>query len=174
MNTGFSGCEMSRVTELPKTIFGRFRDGLQVRRSTREDLPAVLSLLGQMHEDEVPVRTAEDLAATFEEMLASPARALLVAVLDDTAVGTLDLFVMANLTRGGRPWAGIENMVVDAAHRQQGIGGALMEVAIDAAREVGCYKVQLISHEKRDAAHMLYKRAGFDAPVTGYRRYLDP
>jgi len=79
---------------------------------------------------------------------------------------------MENLTRGGRPWAGIENLVVDAESRREGIASALIQTALDLAREVGCYKVQLVSHERRSAAHDLYRRAGFEVPVRGYRRYL--
>ena len=45
-------------------------------------------------------------------------------------------------------------------------------VAVDTALEAGCYKVQLVSHHKRDAAHVLYSHTGFTAPVRGYRRYL--
>lgn len=98
---------------------------------------------------------------------------LQIASRDGAIVGTLDLFVMANLTRNGRHWAGIENVVVDVAHRPQGIGGALMGVAADIARTAGCYKLQLVSHRKRDAAHTLYTHTGFTAPVRGYRRYLE-
>lgn len=160
------------MIELPRSISRRFDDGREVRRATLRDLPAVLTLLSQMHENDAPLRPDQETAATFAEILALPARAILVAVRDGVVVGTLDLFVMANLTRGGRPWAGIENIVVDAEHRQQRIGLALMKVALDAAEETGCYKVQLVSHDRRDAAHTLYTRAEFDAPVQGYRRYL--
>jgi GNAT superfamily N-acetyltransferase len=159
------------MVELPHKIQRGFDGGLVVRRSVASDLPGLLALLLQLHEDETPP-DGEELTSTFAEILSSPTRAILVACRDHAIVGTLDLFAMANLTRGGRPWAGIENLIVEVAHRRQGVGRALVDVAVDAALEAGCYKVQLISHHKRDAAHVLYSHTGFTAPVRGYRRYL--
>jgi predicted N-acetyltransferase YhbS len=160
------------VIELPPNISRHFDDGLVVRRAVADDLPDVLAVLSQLHEDDAPPLVGEDLISTFAEILSSRTRAVLVASRDGAIVGTVDLFVMGNLTRGGRPWAGIENLVVDVACRQQGIGRALVAVAVDIARDAGCYKVQLVSHHKRDAAHVLYSHTGFTAPVRGYRRYL--
>jgi GNAT superfamily N-acetyltransferase len=159
------------MTDLPESITRRIGKDLEVRRAIPEDLPAVLRLLSQMHDAPASADT-ESLQRTFKEILASPSRALLVAIHDAEVLGTLDLFVMANLTRGGRPWAGIENLVVDVDHRREGTASALVQTAVDIASEVGCYKVQLVSHERRGAAHDLYRRAGFEAPVRGYRRYL--
>jgi GNAT superfamily N-acetyltransferase len=163
----------SRKTTLSDDISRRTDHGLEVRRATERDLPGILLLLSQMHDDEPPLQRTDELNEIFAEILRCFERAILVAVRDDAVLGTLDLFVVANLTRGGRPWAGVENVVVDEAHRGQGIGRLLLDVAVDAARSSGCYKLQLVSHTKRDAAHALYRSAGFDAPVSGYRRYLD-
>jgi GNAT superfamily N-acetyltransferase len=158
------------MIQLPRNFSRPDSKGLEIRCARRGDFPAVLSILSQMHEeaslDEGPSETA------FYEILESPSRVILVAVDHGTVVATLDLFVMANMTRGGRPWAGIENLIVDAEHRRTGIGRALMEIAVDLAKEQGCYKLQLVSHQRRSAAHDLYRQVGFDAPVHGYRRYL--
>lgn len=160
------------VIELPANISRRFDDGLMVRRAVVDDLSDVVALLAQLHDDDVSPLVGEDLTSTFAEMLSSRTRVVLVASRDAVIVGTLDLFTVANLTRGGRPWAGIENLVVDAAYRRQGVGRTLVDVAVDVALEAACYKVQLVSHHRRDAAHVLYSHTGFTAPVRGYRRYL--
>jgi len=158
------------MIELPQNISRTNPNGLQIRSARHEDFPAVFSVLSQMHKE---ASLDEDSSETaFCEILESPSRVILVAVESGTVVATLDLFIMANMTRGGRPWAGIENLVVDAEHRRAGIGKALMEVAVDLAREQGCYKLQLVSHQRRNVAHDLYRQIGFDAPVHGYRRYL--
>jgi GNAT superfamily N-acetyltransferase len=158
------------MIELPENISRIDPKGLEIRSAVREDFPAVFSVLSQMHEEASLDEGSSETA--FCEILKSPSRVILVAVDSGTVVATLDLFIMANLTRGGRPWAGIENLVVDAEHRRAGIGKALMEVAVDLAREQDCYKFQLVSHQRRSAAHDLYRQIGFDAPVHGYRRYL--
>jgi GNAT superfamily N-acetyltransferase len=161
------------VVELPDRISRSFDDGLVVRSAVAEDLAELLALLSQLHEHDAPQTVTDELSATFAEILAESSRVLLVACRDGAIVGTLDLLVVANLTRGGRPWAGIENVVVDAACRRRGVGRALLEVAADVAREAGCTKLQLVSHDRRGAAaDELYRWSGFSAPVRGYRRYL--
>jgi GNAT superfamily N-acetyltransferase len=162
---------MSPEIQLPSVISQPFSAGGEIRRASAGDLPGLVVLYAQMHEEK-PVEQPHGLERVFEEISALPGRALLVATLAGRLVGTLDLFVNANLTRGGRPWAGIENLVVDLGHRRQGVGGALVDVAVELARQADCYKVQLVSHQRRDAAHALYVRSGFDAPVQGYRRYI--
>ena len=44
-------------------------------------------------------------------------------------VATYTIYVCENLTRGGRPFALVENIVCAPSHRRQGIGTALMEHA---------------------------------------------
>jgi ribosomal protein S18 acetylase RimI-like enzyme len=158
------------MIELPQNICRSVSKHLDIRNARPADFYGVLGVLSQMHEDAAFDETLSKDA--FREILSSPSRTVLVAVNSETVVAALDLFVMANMTRGGRPWAGIENLVVDAEHRRAGIGKALMEVAVDLAQEQNCYKLQLVSHERRSAAHDLYRQIGFDAPVHGYRRYL--
>jgi ribosomal protein S18 acetylase RimI-like enzyme len=147
-------------------------DGVYTRSAVEADLPSIVTLLAQIHNDRPPLEPNEREIAAFHEILGSPFRGILVAE-GDGLVGMLDLFIVANLTRGGRPWAGIENFVIDERHRRRGIGRGLLEVALGVARDAGCYKVQLVSHAKRDAAHGLYDALGFTAPVRGYRRYFD-
>jgi GNAT superfamily N-acetyltransferase len=154
----------------PDTSYHQVDGELTIRSATMKDLPALLKLLGQMHGEE----PADSATSELEEVLSNPIRTLLVAERKGELVGTLDLIVVPNLTRGGKPWAAIENVVVDAGQRRQGIGGSLLDSAVEIARSCGCYKLQLVSHQKRDAAHALYRHAHFDAPVRGYRRYLEP
>ena len=145
---------------------------LRVRRADVEDLDALLELLSQLHEEEPPLAPGPGRLAALAGILSAPGRVLLLAEGDGLAIGTLDLLVVENLTRGGRPWATIENLVVDRAHRRLGAGGALLSAATEIAREAGCYKLQLVSHSRRAGAHAFYEQAGFDAPATGFRQYL--
>jgi GNAT superfamily N-acetyltransferase len=158
---------------LPALIKVHVPESRLIRRADGGDLSAIAALLTQMHEEDEPINP-KSLAAVFDDILLEPNRAILV--LEDVQngiLGTLDLFILDNMTRAGRPWAGIENLVVDERWRGRGLGRQLLEVAFDLARTAGCYKVQLISHARRDAAHALYQSVGMDAPVNGYRIYLD-
>ena len=150
----------------------KLEGGVEIRRAVEADLIPLIELLAEMHEDDDSVPSAERAESTFRRIDSSDCRLILVAVVEGALVGTLDLFVMPNLTRGARPWAGVENIVVAASHRQRGIARSLLNTAIELARSAHCYKIQLVSHARRDAAHHLYENVGFDAPVRGYRRYL--
>jgi len=94
------------------------------------------ALLGQLHKRSPPLD--DTVRAAFDAVLRAPARLILVAQRDDRLVGTLDLFAIDNLTRGGRPWAGVENVVVDAGHRGRGVGGAMLSAAVSIARAARC------------------------------------
>ena len=73
--------------------------------------------------------------------------------------------------RGGR-CAEIESVHVDESLRSSGIGGALVEAAVERAAAAGCYRVQLTSNKARTAAHRFYVRHGFEASHEGFKRYL--
>ena len=143
----------------------------EVRAARVEDLGAVLALLTELHGDDAPVDDARA-RVVLEAILADPRRRLLVASVDGEPAGTVDVVVVPNLTRGARPYAVIENVVVAARFRRRGIGRALMDAAVAHARAEGCYKLQLISAARRGEAHALYAAAGFSGDFAGYRRYL--
>jgi GNAT superfamily N-acetyltransferase len=148
---------------------------IDVRSVTSADLEGLREILSHLHEE--PPWNDEDADAArvaLDAILAEPNRRVGIATADGQVVGTIDVLVVPNLTRRARPWSIIENVVVMPEYRRLGIGRRLMESAIAFATDQGCYKVQLISANRRDAAHHLYNAMGFDADVSGYRRYLVP
>lgn len=84
-------------------------------------------------------------------------------------VASATLVVIPNLTRQGRPYALIENVVTHADHRRGGHGRAVMQAAIGAAWQAGCYKILLMTGSTNPATHRFYERLGFDRGKTGYR-----
>jgi ribosomal protein S18 acetylase RimI-like enzyme len=60
----------------------------------------------------------------------------------------------------------IEDVIVDNAARGQGIGEALMNRAIELAREKGAQNISLTSNPMREAANRLYLRVGFKKRET--------
>ncbi len=135
-----------------------------VREATAADLPRVLELYGQLSLGPDDYDRPPDPAGSreaFDAMGQTPGFHLLVAEEDGAVQGTLVLAVLPNFSYRNRPWAVIENVVVDEAHRNRGIGAALMEQAAAIAREAGCYKVVLTSNKKRPEAHKFYTRLGY-------------
>ena len=144
-----------------------------IREATREDLPRIVSLLDQLGErpgqedDSSPLDAAY--GAAFDEIASDQRQRLLVVEADGALVGTLVLLVVPNLGHRGRPYAIVENVVVDAEARGTGFGERLMGYAIDEARRAGCYKITLASALRRDDAHRFYERLGFRAGHKGFR-----
>lgn len=75
--------------------------------------------------------------------------------------------IINNLTRGGSPYAIVENAVTHPEYRNRGIGTRLLKRAQDMAKEKGCYKVMLLSGRKN--AIPFYEKAGFErSSKTGF------
>ena len=96
----------------------------------------------------------------------------MVAEAEGKVVGTCALYVLPNLSHGGADWAVVENVVVDARERGKGCGEALMAEAVRMAREAGCYRVSLMSNNRRNRAHQFYSRIGFDSSHQGFTTYF--
>ena len=102
-------------------------------------------------------------------MLAHDAVTQFVARRDDGSIvgaSTLATFPIPTATRG---W--VEDVIVDEASNNQGIGRLLLDAMVARARELGCKTVDLTSRPSREAANHLYRKAGFDQRETNVYRY---
>jgi len=148
-----------------------------LRRATADDLDAILVLLS---DDPISVargdagrpedRSAYDRA--FAAIDADPAQQLLVAVIDDDVVGTMQLTVIPGLARRGAARLQIEAVRVRSDTRNLGIGAAMMRWAIGRAPDLGVALVQLTSDAQRVDAHRFYERLGFSPSHVGFKLTL--
>ena len=146
---------------------------LLVREAREEDLDALLALYEELA-DRPSARGAgsEQSLLVLRGMLSDPDRHLLVAELDGAVVGTVDLLIAANLTHAAKPWGIVENVVVAERARRRGVARALMGRLFEIASSAGCYKVQLLSGNRREDAHAMYRALGMDAMATGFKIYF--
>lgn len=133
-----------------------------VRAATAADLPQLLQLYRVLHPEDAPAPQGAALQAIWQE-LDSPRYRCVVAEQDGRLLSTCTLVIAANLTRGGRPYGWIENVVTDPAARGQGLGKAVLRHALDHAWARGCYKVMLMTGRRDAATLAFYAGAGFDA-----------
>ena len=130
-----------------------------------DELVAAFARLVPQLSSSASAPTREDL----EEIVSSPATAILVARDDEGAIiGSLTLVTFRTPT-GTRAW--IEDVVVDEAARGQGAGAALVNRAIRLAAEAGARNVDLTSRPSREAANALYEKVGFSVRETNVYRY---
>lgn len=144
---------------------------LQIREAVRADLPRIIELTAQLLDDpgEDYAATPEAYARAFTEIGADQRQTLFVAERGGVVVGSLVLVIVPNLGRHGRPYAVLENIVVDEAHRGGGVGEEMVRHAVALAREANCYKVGLTSRTHRTDAHRFYERLGFRIGSHGFR-----
>ena len=143
-----------------------------IREAEADDLPALLRLYGQLGG---PGTLPGEFSAreALSAISAQPGMHLLVVEVNGEVAGTVTLVVAPNLTHFARPWAQVENMVVDEELRGQGIGRRLLDRCVELATEAGCYKLQLQSAEHRLDAHRFYESFGFQPSSVGFRLYLE-
>jgi GNAT superfamily N-acetyltransferase len=161
---------------MPGSLANLTADGATypVRRATSADVRAIVDLIAA---DQIGATRDGGDPAPYERAFAAidadPAQ-LLVVVTDaaDAVVGTLQLTFIPGLARRGGVRAQIEAVRVREDLRGRGLGGALIAWAIDEARRRGCALVQLTSDKRREEAHRLYGRLGFDATHEGFKLRL--
>ena len=151
--------------------------GVAFRTATAADLPAIIALL----DDDDLSRGREDASlpldpryiAALEAISADPNQMQVVADLDGRVVGTMQLSFLAGIAfRGG--WRGqIEAVRIARDLRGQGLGGQMIEWAVDRCRERDCAMAQLTSKLDRVDAHRFYERMGWKKSHAGFKLQLE-
>lgn len=144
-----------------------------IRDAVANDVPRLAQILagGTIRGTEDP-SDLEPYRRALEDIDATPGSAVLVAEVDGQVVGMCQLVMFRHLQERGGLCAEIESMHVAADRRSGGIGGRLLQAAVERARAAGCYRVQLTSNRARTDAHRFYLRHGFEATHEGFKLYL--
>ena len=149
---------------------------LTMRPAREEDLPALIALLaddelGRLRDD--PARAGDACYLDAFRAIAGDRNHLLVAAeRDGTIVGMMQLSFLPGLSYRGA-WRGqIESVRIAAAERGRGLGGRMIEWALDRFRERNVRTAQLTSEVSRVAAHRFYERLGFVGSHVGMKKIL--
>lgn len=134
---------------------------MEFREAHANDLKGLLELYAQMNPEDESL-SPEKASEIWEAIESNPGFKYFVAVEGDKTVSTCNIAIIPNLTRGGRPFGMIENVVTDVAYRRLGIGKKVIAMAVEYAKKQGCYKIILSSSIKRRDAHLFYEKIGFD------------
>jgi GNAT superfamily N-acetyltransferase len=142
--------------------------GLLVRSIEKADLPALLELYRDLTPSDPPL-AFKDAASIWKQLSRYAGSTIFVGERRQVLVATCTLIVVPNLTRGGLPYALIENVVTGSKYRKQGNGGAVLKHAVAAAWNLNCYKVMLLTGSKDPATLKLYQEVGFEQNKTGFQ-----
>jgi len=144
-----------------------------VRTATAGDAASIARLLAEGSLDE-GAEDPEDpgaYAAAIGRIRASHGE-VLVAEVDGSVVGVVEVMVLEHLQHRGARCCEIESLHVDAALRSRGIGACLLDAVERFATQRGCYRIQLTSRAVRTEAHRFYVANGFVASHVGFKRWL--
>lgn len=129
-----------------------------IRAASAADAGTLAALLHAFNSEyDEPTPGAEALADHYRELLDSGELRALLA-------GEADGFSQFRLKRShytGLPDAYVEELYVVPERRGEGIGRALLEATIAAAREAGATHIELNTGETDTAARALYESSGF-------------
>lgn len=140
-----------------------------LRSASQHDLLEVLDLYRHLHPHDPPLEKA-DAERVWSTLLASGFTTVIVAQAAERLVSSCTLAIVPNLSRGGRPYGVIENVVTHADHRRLGLGRRVLTHALDAAWQANCYKVLLATGSKRETTLRFYEGAGF---LRGGKTYFE-
>jgi GNAT superfamily N-acetyltransferase len=132
-----------------------------IRDAEPRDAEAIVGLLGQLG---YPAEAAS-VEARLERLRIVGDR-VVVAERDGEVVGLAQLHVSPTLEYD-RPAAKLAALVVDASHRGEGIGRALVDAMEAEARARRCELLFLTTAARREDAHEFYRRVGLEE--TGKR-----
>lgn len=137
---------------------------LEIRPAQSSDLAALLTLYQHLNPDDHSSARDEATREAWHAMLHQPGFTCFVGVADHRLAASCCLAIIPNLTRGGRPYALVENVVTHRDYRRRGFGRAVI-----AAWRAGCYKVMLLSGSRQPEVKRFYESCGFRTDdKTGY------
>jgi GNAT superfamily N-acetyltransferase len=146
---------------------------LHFRQASRADLPEIVRMLADdglgSQREQYTLPLPDTYLDAFEQIDNNSYHELIVAELDERVVGTLHLIFIPSLSYQGGLRAQVESVRVDESLRSQGIGGKMMEWAIERARQRGAHILQLTTHNTRTKAHRFYERLGFKGTHLGMK-----
>lgn len=135
-----------------------------IRTAVAADALAIAGLMGQLGYEASEALVVRKLAI----LAANACDSVLLAEVDGTVAGVISLHVLELFHAEGRIGR-ITSLVVDAGHRGNGVGEALVAAADRFFTGQGCMRAEVTSGEHRTAAHAFYAAQGY-APDE--RRFL--
>lgn len=147
---------------------------MRARFAQYNDFEGIMDLYEILHPED-NIDSLAHLKKVWDEIMNNPDRHRYAVVeQDDKLVATSNIVIVPNLTRTGRPYAVIENVVTHPDARRKGFGRAAMQLLLEFAEAQNCYKVMLLSSSKRKEAHEFYRSLGFDGNAKcGFIYYMD-
>ena len=145
---------------------------MEIKRINLQESGLVTGLFDryrQFYQQEPDLNKAESF---IQERLAKNESVIFVALANERPVAFTQLYPRYSSVRASKNWI-LNDLYVDADHRKQGIGEALIKKAMNFAKGEGATFVQLETAVDNFTAQSLYEAIGFEKqePESGYLVY---
>lgn len=141
---------------------------MEIRKITLNDLDSVFELLNELYVNKLKYNKFEEI---YKLKLNDTNSYYIVAILDNRIVGVLTSEIQVKLHRE-RKQSFIEDLIVDKEYRNKGIGKALLQNAVDYAKENDCEVIELTSYINNKDAHRFYENNNFIKHSYKFKQYL--
>lgn len=145
---------------------------IEIATASMRDIPQLVELLGQLFSIEKDFRPDHERQVRgLSLLIAQPEHATIKVARDGNgkAIGMVSAQLVIS-TAQGAPSAWVEDMVVDPEHRGGGTGKALLQSALDWARQKGATRAQLLVDTENEPALGYYRHLGWEATQLQARR----
>jgi GNAT superfamily N-acetyltransferase len=135
---------------------------IRLRKAEREDIDGLATLLAGLFslETDFIVDKEKQKAGLALFLAGLEGKALFVAENDGVLVGMVTAQLVISTAAGGYSIL-MEDMYITESCRRHGIGTALMQMVQNWGDENGALRIQLLADERNMAAHVFYKKLGF-------------
>jgi len=151
---------------------------MKFRKATKEDILFIVKMMANDKLGKLREKHQEPLPETYYtafEIINSDQNQELIVVEnenDPKIIGTFQLTFIPYLSYQGGLRAQIENVVVRADLRGEGVGQKMFEWAIERAKERNAHLLQLTSDKKRPRSIKFYEELGFIASHEGLKLHF--
>ena len=148
---------------------------LKIEPAQRTDIPQLAALLNDLFEVELDFTADSSRQVRGLELLIAEAaksdRQIVAVARDDRGqpIGMASGQIVIS-TAEGAPSIWIEDVVVHAEHRRQGIGKQLIEFLLTWAKARGATRMQLVADRENASADLFYTALGWQSTQLSVRR----
>jgi len=141
---------------------------MEIRRITLDDLDRVFELLNVLYENKLKYEKFKEI---YKLKLNDENSYYIVAIEENKIIGILTSELQVKLHRAKKQ-SFIEDLIVDKDYRNKGIGKALLQNAVEYAKNNDCEVVELTSYIKNENAHRFYENNNFIKHSYKFKQYL--
>lgn len=135
---------------------------MEIRKIKKHELNQLLELYKDLHDDDELLPGSDAIQKVWRKIQSNEDFVCFGTFEGSRLIASCCLVLIANLTRGCRPYGVIENVVTHHECRRQGLGCEILKHALNYAWANNAYKVMLLTGRLNEDTYKFYESVGFD------------